>query len=239
MIEVQHISKQFGEKFALHDVSFTLNKGEIVALIGENGAGKSTLMRIICGYIAPTSGCVSVSKHNIETERIQALKYIGYVPEISSLYSDMVVFDFLKWIAHLWNISNVNETILDVADKMQITEVLSNKIESLSKGFKKRVEIASALLHQPKVLILDEPTDGLDPNQKEHIRQFIKEYAKDNLVLISTHVLEDTSIANRALMLAAGKVIYDASMNDFKKISHSKNLTEAFQILTSSAKGKK
>lgn len=239
MIEVQDISKSFGAKQALCKVSFTLPDNGIIALIGENGAGKSTLMRIMCGYILPTDGNVKIYGHDVYDERIPALKHIGYVPEISALYGDMTVYDFLMWIAGIWGIKDKNDALKNVSKQMKIVEVLNSKIESLSKGFKKRVEIASAILHQPDFLILDEPTDGLDPNQKYDIRQFMKEYAKTHIVLISTHVLEDVSIADRIIMLAFGQIIKDTSVEDFKKISKHKDMGEAFRILSSQKKGSK
>lgn len=232
MIEIKDVSKRFGSKIALDCVSFTLNEGEVAALIGENGAGKSTLMRILCGYLDALTGTVHVYGNNIEKERLSALKYIGYVPEISSLYGDMKVYDFLLWIANIWNISDVETAIVTVAKQMQIIDVFNQRIETLSKGYRKRVEIASAILHQPKFLILDEPTDGLDPNQKRDIRQFIKQYAKNHIVLVSTHVLEDIDVADRVIMLANGKIIKDSSMSDFKKASKNNNLDEAFRILS-------
>ena len=239
MIEIKNISKSFGDNNALIDVSATLNEGEIIALIGENGAGKSTLMRIMCGYLSPTKGEVLIYGNSVETNRINALKFIGYVPEISSLYGDMIVYDFLKWIAGIWNIKSYEEIILKVSKQMQITNVLTEKIDNLSKGYKKRVEIASALIHSPKILILDEPTDGLDPNQKFEIRNFIKDYSKDNIVLISTHVLEDADVADKVIMLSKGQIIKNTTVSNFKKISKDKSLSEAFRILSNQSKGKK
>ena len=239
MIEIKNISKSFGSNNALVDVSATLNEGEIIALIGENGAGKSTLMRIMCGYLSPSNGEVLIYGNNIETNRIEALKFIGYVPEISSLYGDMIVYDFLKWVANIWNIKSIDSTVLKVSKQMQITDVLTEKIDNLSKGYKKRVEIASALIHSPKILILDEPTDGLDPNQKFEIRNFIKDYSKDNIVLISTHVLEDADVADKVIILSKGQIIKHTSVSDFKKISKNKSLSEAFRILSTQSKGKK
>lgn len=232
MIEINNISKLFGTKPALKDVSFALNDGEITALIGENGAGKSTLMRIMCGYLAPTSGSVKIHGKDISSERLPALQNIGYVPEISSLYGDMIVYSFLVWIAQIWEIDDVEKAIIQVSKQMTITDVLNEKIENLSKGFKKRVEIASAILHKPRFLILDEPTDGLDPNQKYDIREFMKEYARTHSVLVSTHVLEDVDVANRVIMLSHGQVIKDTNTADFKKISRRKDLSEAFRILS-------
>lgn len=239
MIEVQDISKNFGAKKALYKVNFTLPDSGIIALIGENGAGKSTLMRIMCGYILPTEGKIKIYGHDVYDERISALTHIGYVPEISALYGDMTVYDFLMWIAGIWNIKDKEDALKNVSKQMKIVEVLNNKIDSLSKGFKKRVEIASAILHQPDFLILDEPTDGLDPNQKFDIRQFMKEYAKTHIVLISTHVLEDVGIADRVIMLSLGQIIKDTTIDDFKKISKNKDMGEAFRILSNQKKGKK
>lgn len=239
MIEVANISKTFGDKQALKDISFKLAPGEVVALIGENGAGKSTLMRIMTGFLRANRGTVNICGNDIETQRIGALAHIGYVPEISALYGDMTVYDFLRWIAGIWQIQDYNKAILATAEQMKITDVLPDKIESLSKGFKKRVEIASALLHKPTLLILDEPTDGLDPNQKYDIRKFIKNYAKKNIVLVSTHVLEDANVANRVIMLADGAILRDTDIEEFKKVSHHKDLSEAFRILSQQTRKKK
>lgn len=232
MIEIQQISKKYNNDFVLSDINLTIRSGEMLALVGENGAGKSTLMRLICGYIPPTTGTICICGTNISENRIKALSHIGYVPEISALYGEMSVFDFLLWIARIWNISDTTTAILSAAEKMKISDVLTQKIETLSKGYKKRVEIASAILHQPDILILDEPTDGLDPNQKHDIRQFMKQYAKEKIVLVSTHVLEDIDGADRIVMLAKGKIIQDAKLSDFKKISRSKSIAEAFRILS-------
>jgi ABC-2 type transport system ATP-binding protein len=232
MIEVQNISKNFDKNLALSNIHFTLKEGEITALLGENGAGKSTLMRILCGYISPTTGKICIYGNDIEANRLNALQCIGYVPEISSLYNDMTVYSFLEWIAQIWQLDQIEQAILHTANTLHLTEVLSQQIHTLSKGFRKRVEIASAIIHTPKFLILDEPTDGLDPNQKEDIRHFIKDYAKKNIVLVSTHVLEDAEIANRVIMLSHGKIVHDTTIAQFKKVSKSKNLAESFRILS-------
>lgn len=232
MIKIEHVYKNYGAFSALTDISFVLKKGEIAALIGENGAGKSTLMRIMCGYLAPTDGKISVNGHDIQNNRLEALSHIGYVPEISSLYNDMSVYDFMLWVAKIRQVENKDKTILETAEKMQITDVLPHKIETLSKGYKKRIEIAAAIQYQPQILILDEPTDGLDPNQKHDIRQFLRQYAKEHTVLVSTHVLEDADMADRVIMLAGGKIIKDAPTTDFKSISAHNDFSEAFRILS-------
>ena len=196
-------------------------------------------MRIMCGFLSPQQGKVNVEGYDINTNRLEALSYIGYVPELSVLYGDMLVYDFLLWIAQIWNIKDYKKAIIEASKQMNIVNVLNEKIDNLSKGYKKRVEIASAILHKPKFLILDEPTDGLDPNQKYDIRIFIKNYAKKNTVLVSTHVLEDASIADRVIMMSAGKIIKDTTISEFKKVSNSDNLSEAFRILSTKEKDKK
>jgi len=239
MIEIKDISKKFGEKTALENINFTLQSGYITALIGENGAGKSTLMRIMCGYSSPNSGVVKIFGHDVMQNRLAALKNIGYVPEISALYGEMRVFDFLMWIANLWKEKYPQDAVIKAAKQMKIMDVLNQKIETLSKGFKKRVEIASAILHSPQFLILDEPTDGLDPNQKYDIRQFMKEYATNHIVLVSTHVLEDVDVAERVIMLSKGNIISDTDISSFKKVSKNKDLNEAFRILSKQKKDTK
>ncbi len=232
MIEIEHISKTYGQHLALSDVNAVLKNGEITALVGENGAGKSTLMRIICGYIPPSDGKIRINSLDIQKQRLNALTYIGYVPEISILYGEMTVYDFMLWQTKLRNVLDYNNAILKAANNMRIIDILTQKIETLSKGYKKRVEIAAALTYSPQILILDEPTDGLDPNQKYEIRQFIQQYAKDHTVLVSTHVLEDALIADRIIMLAEGKIVNDSSLEEFKKISRHNDLNEAFRILS-------
>ncbi len=232
MIEIEHISKTYGQHLALSDVNAVLKNGEITALVGENGAGKSTLMRIICGYIPPSDGKIRINSLDIQKQRLNALTYIGYVPEISILYGEMTVYDFMLWQTKLRNVLDYNNAILKAANNMRIIDILTQKIETLSKGYKKRVEIAAALTYSPQILILDEPTDGLDPNQKYEIRQFIQQYAKDHTFLVSTHVLEEALIADRIIMLADGKIVNDSSLEEFKKISRHNDLNEAFRILS-------
>lgn len=239
MISIKDISKNYGNKSVLSNISFDLDVGVLVALIGENGAGKTTLMRIMTGFLSATSGEVSVFGSNITENRIKSLSYIGYVPETSSLYGDMLVYDFLKWIAGIWNIKDKDKAIINASKQMDIIDVLDEKIENLSKGYKKRVEIASAIIHEPKILILDEPTDGLDPNQKKEIRKFMKQYAKNNIVLVSTHVLEDIECVDRVIMLSNGVIVKDANIKEFKKISKEDSLSDAFAILSQTKRNKK
>jgi ABC-2 type transport system ATP-binding protein len=232
MITIENISKTFGKKEVLSNICFTISEGNLVALIGENGAGKTTLMRIMTGFLSASQGLVKIYNKNITEQRIDALSYIGYVPEISALYGDMLVYDFLKWIANIWKINDIDKAIITTSKQMDIIDVLNEKIENLSKGYKKRVEIASAIIHSPKVLILDEPTDGLDPNQKKEIRSFMKSYSKKNIVIVSTHVLEDIECVDRVIMISKGKLVKDAPIKEFKKTSQKNSMSEAFSILS-------
>lgn len=222
MIEVRNISKNYGKTVALKDVSFTAQSGEIVALLGQNGAGKSTLLKILVGYLLPDEGEVSVFGKKYENAAEQILSHIGYVPENSLLYPEMSVFDFLKLSADLKQLQQDDfiETLKYLAEKLDIKDVLAQKNSTLSKGYRKRVEIVAALLNKPDILILDEPTEGLDPNQKEIVRNFLKEYSKTNMVIISTHILEEVKImANRIIMLSRGEKSADLSRNQLNSTS--------------------
>ena len=191
MLKVTDISKSFGSKQALKNVNFSLKKNEIAALLGENGAGKSTLLRILSGYLQADSGSVQFDDNDISTQRIPYLQNIGYVQEISALYADMNVYEFLQLNADLRQLSaeKSESRIKEVINLLEIKDVLLQKNETLSKGYKKRVELAAVLLAEPAVLLLDEPTEGLDPNQKQSLRQVIKQYSKNHAVIISTHTL--------------------------------------------------
>jgi len=222
MIEVRYISKNYGKIAALKNVSFTAQSGEIVALLGQNGAGKSTLLKILVGYLLPDDGEVLILGKKYEDAREQILSHIGYVPENSLLYPEMSVFDFLKLSADLKQLQQDDfiERLQDLAEKLDIKDVLTQKNSTLSKGYRKRVEIAAALLNKPDILILDEPTEGLDPNQKETVRSFLKEYSKTNMVIISTHILEEVKImASRIIMLSRGEKSADLSRNQLNAMS--------------------
>jgi len=222
MIEVKNISKSYGKIKALKNVSFTAQSGEIVALLGQNGAGKSTLLKILVGYLLPDEGQVLILGKKYENAREQILSHIGYVPENSLLYPEMSVFDFLKLSADLKQLTpddflnNINE----LAERLDLKDVIMQKNSTLSKGYKKRVEIAAALINKPDILILDEPTEGLDPNQKKIVRNFLKEYSKKNIVIISTHILEEVKImANRIIMLSRGEKSADLNRNQLNALS--------------------
>ena len=231
MISVKNLCKAFGNIKALNNVSFYLKKGDITALLGPNGAGKTTLMRILTGYVTADSGEVSVADYKIPQNLLLALKHTGYVPENNPLYGDMSVYEFLKYIGKLHKLKKevLDEHICFCISQLSLKEVINQKIETLSKGYKKRVAIAAALIHHPKVLILDEPTEGLDPIQKNQIRDFIKNYGKDNIVIISTHIMEEVeAMANRVLLINNGHIIRDTTPETLKKLNAKQNIGDAF-----------
>lgn len=234
MLEVKNISKSFGLKKALNNVGFTVKKGQIVALLGENGAGKSTLLRILSGFYAADCGEVILNRLNLDTERLAVLQQIGYVQEISALYPEMKVYEFLCFIADIRQLPAETKIsqIKAVTEALELTDVLNQKNETLSKGYKKRVELAAMLISEPTVLLLDEPTEGLDPNQKHALRQIIKQYAKTHMVIISTHTLEDVeALASRVLLLHKGVLQADTDLKTFKKTADN-DLLKSFRKIT-------
>lgn len=217
MIQITNLSKYFDDFCAVDNISFTIQPGEVLGFLGPNGAGKSTTMKIITGFLAPTSGDVSVLEHNVLKDPISAQLEIGYLPEGAPAYADMTVSAALKFIAQIRGFSGeeLKQRIQNVVDKVELHSVLDRRVENLSKGYCRRLGIAQALIHDPKVLILDEPTDGLDPNQKHQVRQLIRNLSKEKTVIISTHILEEVSaLCTRAMILSAGKVVFDGTPND-------------------------
>lgn len=235
MLKVENITKFFGKKQALNAVSFTVKKGEIAALLGENGAGKSTLLRILSGFFEADTGTVSLGDLQLNQNRVGFLQNIGYVQEISALYAEMKVYDFLHFVADIRRLKQ-DETVTAVKEAvelLQLREVIDQKNETLSKGFKKRVELAAVLLAKPEILLLDEPTEGLDPNQKAVIRQIIKNYSKQHIVIISTHTLEDVeALADKVVLLHKGCLQFDGELKMFKKAAKN-DLLASFQKITS------
>lgn len=224
MLVLKNISKTFGSTKALDNINFCLKKGEVASLLGANGAGKTTLMRIICGVLSPDLGTAEIFNSDIATQRTTALKKIGYMPENNPLYQDLSVLEFLTFMAKIRNISL--KDIQQAITTLNLEDVINKKIEFLSKGFKSRTAIAAALLAKPKLLVLDEPTEGLDPNQKHHLRQVLKAYAKDNIVLISTHIIEEAEELNsRILVLNKGKLIRDSSVEELKNQNKNQTLS--------------
>jgi ABC-2 type transport system ATP-binding protein len=212
MIKTEHLTKRYDSLVAVDDLSFSVGPGEILGFLGPNGAGKSTTMRMIAGFIAPTSGRVSVCGHDLETDAIAAKSVMGYLPEGAPSYGEMTVRRFLDFIADIRGLNGERrKTRLDyVIERLHLGPVIEQTVETLSKGFRRRVGLAQAIVHDPLVLVLDEPTDGLDPNQKHEVRSLIGEMAADKIIVISTHILEEVNaVCNRAIIIARGKILAD------------------------------
>lgn len=219
MIEVQSLTKHFGPIHAVNSVSFSVAKGEVLGFLGPNGAGKSTTMKMITGFLTPTSGTATICGHDIQSHPIRAKQHIGYLPEGAPLYADMTPAGFLGFIANARGIrgSAKRRAVAKAIDLAQLGGVVRQPIETLSKGFKRRVGLAQALLHDPDVLVLDEPTDGLDPNQKHDVRKIIHDMAPEKSIVISTHILEEVgAVCSRALIIAGGKVVADGTPSELQ-----------------------
>lgn len=234
MLIIDNICKYFGKIKAVDAVSLKFDKNEAVVLLGENGAGKSTLFKIISGFSEPDSGELLFENENIKNGRMKYLQNIGYVPEISALYGEMTTLEFLEFSADLKRMSaeQKSEKIEKMLNLLELRNVAFQSLGTLSKGYKKRAELAAAMLSEPKILLLDEPTEGLDPVQKESMRQIIKNYAKNNLVIISTHALEDVdALAQRVLLMHKGKMVADTKFAKFKKTAP-ESLLASFKKIT-------
>ena len=235
MIEIQNLQKSFGEFRAVDGVSFSVKPGEVLGFLGPNGAGKSTTMRMITGFLTPTGGAVRIAGVDVNIDPISAKKRIGYLPEGAPLYSDMTPRTLLEFIAEAREIPSAERAsrIEKIAAKVNITGVLDQQIETLSKGYKRRVGLAQAIIHDPEILILDEPTDGLDPNQKHEVRQLIKEMSKDKVIILSTHILEEVeAVCTRAIIITQGKVVFDGTPSELKGRSPSGRLDDVFREIT-------
>ncbi|MFG0722022.1 ABC transporter ATP-binding protein [Pseudomonas sp. GLN_6] len=214
MIEIKNLTKRFAQHTAVDDLSFRVQPGEVLGFLGPNGAGKSTTMKMLTGFLAPTSGSASILGFDIQKDTLKAQQQIGYLPEGAPCYGDMTVRSFLEFIAEVRGFKGAEkrERVAKAVAQVELDAVLEQSIETLSKGFKRRVGLAQAILHDPKVLILDEPTDGLDPNQKHQVRKLIQSLAHDKIVIISTHILEEVSaVCTRAVVIAHGKLLADGT----------------------------
>jgi ABC-2 type transport system ATP-binding protein len=212
MIETKKLRKVFGPIEAVKGVSFRVDKGEVLGFLGPNGAGKSTVMRMLTCFLTPTSGTALVGGHDILTDSLAARRMVGYVPESNPVYGDMSVVSFLRFIAEMRGFrgAEIDRRVASAMDTCWLDSVRQQIIETLSKGFKRRVGLAQALLHDPEILILDEPTDGLDPNQKHEVRTLIRRMAPDKAIVISTHVLEEVeAVCTRAIIIADGRILED------------------------------
>jgi len=212
MIAIKNLSKRYGDKLAVDDLTFRVAPGEVLGFLGANGAGKSTTMRMIAGFISPSAGQVSVCGHDIELAPVAAKSCMGYLPEGAPSYGEMTVSEFLDFVADVRGLAGERRRARHdvVVERLGLAPVIEQVIDTLSKGFRRRVGLAQALIHDPQVLILDEPTDGLDPNQKHEVRRLINELSKDKLVIVSTHILEEVhEVCTRAIIIADGRIVAD------------------------------
>ncbi len=237
MIKIEHLHKKFGHLVAVEDLSFSVESGEVLGFLGPNGAGKSTTMKMITGFLVPTSGDINVCDFNVTEEPVEAKKCIGYLPEGAPSYGEMTSLQYLEFISEIRRLKGQEKTECQekVIELLHLEKVLNQSIETLSKGFKRRVGLAQAIIHDPQVLILDEPTDGLDPNQKHEVRELIKSIAPEKVIVISTHILEEVdAICTRAIIIADGKILADDTPKGHRSKSPKNTLDDRFREITSS-----
>ncbi len=219
MIEVSNLSRKFGEITAVNDLSFSVGIGEVLGFLGPNGAGKSTTMKMLSCFLTPSSGSAKVGGFDVEDQAREVREILGYLPENAPLYGEMEVVEFLNFVGEVRGLAGekLKSAIDQAIEKTNLAEVVNQRIETLSKGFKRRVGLAQAILHDPKVLILDEPTDGLDPNQKHEVRDLIRGMSKDKCIIISTHILEEVdSVCTRAMIIAHGTLVADGTPSELR-----------------------
>ncbi len=235
LIDIKGLTKRFGRFTAVDDISFHVARGEVLGFLGPNGAGKSTTMRMLAGFITPTAGSASICGHDVTNNGVAARRHLGYLPEGAPTYPDMAVRDFLAFTGRIRGYAGG-----ELADRVDHAIALTSlqgvrlqPIETLSKGFKRRVGLAQSLLHDPDVLVLDEPTDGLDPNQKHEVRRLIQQMAAKKAIVISTHILEEVdAVCSRAIIIAGGRIVADATPVELSLLHPSRRLEEVFRSLT-------
>jgi len=226
MVEIKQLRKHFGPLVAVDNISFQVGQGEVLGFLGPNGAGKSTTMKMITGFLTPTTGTVLVDGYDIVQQPIEVKRRIGYLPEGAPAYPDMTPAHFLEFIARVRGLKGATKRkrIDEIIETVNLQTVLHQSIDTLSKGFKRRVGLAQAILHNPEVLVLDEPTDGLDPNQKHEVRTLIKAMAQEKVIILSTHILEEVhAVCSRAIIIAKGKILADGTPTDLEAKSHYHN----------------
>lgn len=217
-IEVKNLFKYYGEQAAVRDVSFNVKKGEIVAFIGPNGAGKSTTMKIMTGYIPASSGEVFISGMKVDVDNLKTRQIIGYLPEHNPLYTDMYVREYLEFVGRIYKVKNLKARVTEMIQTVGLEVEQNKKIGALSKGYRQRVGLAQAIIHDPEVLILDEPTTGLDPNQLVEIRDLIKRIGKQKTVMLSTHIMQEVeAICDRIVIISKGQIVADDKAGNLQK----------------------
>ena len=234
MLEVKNLKKRFGDFEAVKGVSFSVQKGEVLGFLGPNGAGKSTTMRMITGFLPPTAGTAVICGHDITADPIAAKAALGYLPESAPSYKQMTVRDYLAFIAEVRGLKDAAKAVADVIVKAKLETVAKQTIETLSKGYRQRTAFAAAIIHDPEVLIMDEPTDGLDPNQKFTVREMIKEMAaQGKAIIISTHILEEVdAVCSKVVVIADGEKKFDGTPAELKALDPSGKLDVVFRNLT-------
>ena len=235
MLTVSELKRDFGPIQAVRGVSFAVEKGEVLGFLGPNGAGKSTTMRMITGFLPPTAGSAAICGYDIGKNPVEAKRCLGYLPENAPSYGGMIVAEFLMFVAAVRGYSGAErrKRVDEVIERSRLESVRSRPIETLSKGYRQRTCFAQAILHDPQVLIMDEPTDGLDPNQKFVVRQMIREMAADKAIIISTHILEEVeSVCSRAIIIADGRLVANGTPDDLKARDPEGRLENVFRSLT-------
>ena len=223
-VETRNITKLFGKQKALNKVSFQINKGELVGFLGPNGAGKSTMMKIITGYLPFNSGEVFINDQKISVDNLEIRKSIGYLPEQNPLYTELYIKEFLEITAGFYKLNNKKQRIAEIIELTGLGDEQHKKIQALSKGYRQRVGLAQALIHDPSILILDEPTTGLDPNQLEQIRELIREIGKEKTVILSSHIMQEVeAICNRVIIINKGEIVADGDIAKIKSGNLNKN----------------
>ena len=238
MVEIDRLSKSFGDFRAVDNISLTVRKGEILGFLGPNGAGKTTTMRMVAGFLTPSAGTVRACGHDVIDNPTAVKSVIGYLPEGSPSYDDMSVRAFLKFIAEIrgFNGAERDERVARAAKRLDLGDVMERPIDVLSKGYRRRVGLAQSILHDPPVLILDEPTDGLDPNQKHEVRGLIAEMSAEKAIVVSTHILEEVeAVCTRAVIIGRGKVLADGTAATLRALVPGGSLDDVFRFVTTGA----
>ena len=235
LIEIEGLTKRFGAFTAVDDVSFSVSRGEVLGFLGPNGAGKSTTMKMLAGFVTPTQGRARICGHDVQSAPVAARRQLGFLPEGAPVYPDMTVLSFLRFAARIRGFRGtaVDDHVDHAVALTTLQGVRLEPVETLSKGFKRRVGLAQALLHNPPVLVLDEPTDGLDPNQKHEVRTLIARMAAEKAIVISTHILEEVdAVCSRAIIIAQGRIVADATPSELAGLHPSGKLDDVFREIT-------
>jgi len=232
-IKVEGLSKIYGQQKAVDSISFQASPGKILGFLGPNGAGKSTTMRMLTGYLKPTAGKSSLGGFDSQLQSLEMRRILGYLPENTPLYTDMYVREFLTFVADTYQLSQTGARVRDVIERVGLGEEQHKKIAMLSKGYKQRVGLAQAIIHDPQLLILDEPTTGLDPNQLTDIRELIRNLGRDKTVVLSTHIMQEVdALCEQVVIINKGKIVADSSLIELKNQHKTDSLEELFRLLT-------